>query len=321
MTEKTTVAVSSSLDRDYSFLLPLSCLLWRDVIGFDPIALLVGTESDWRARERNSIVLDQLRRFGFDHAFVGRLDGYPDHTMAQNCRQHVTALNIPDDRWVMPSDADLWPLKREFYQKHQGTGYKAVLYYANGDNFISKERGIQHDPRSVAERSAAGLRSQTIPTCHVTMKAREWRRIYGLEAAPAAGFGMAVGDVTQRTLDRYFSRCDKSDGMNLWMSDQQIMTEALCHQKWFPSGHLGGDHGSVLAVTRHGHPPVDRLCRSHPDDWGWDDFSKWTDAHLPKAPDQPEVWRNIFPMVARLLPERAAEIADYRDKHVRSYAP
>ncbi len=297
--EKTVVAVGCSTWNDYAFLMPLTCLFWRDHIRFSPLALLVGREEDWIAQARTAVALRALDEHQISRVFVGLAEGYPDYTMAQNVRQHATACpDISPETWVMPADADLWPLRRSYYQHHEGTGYKAVCYYANGDHFKGKE--------DVLERAARGLCSQTIPTCHVAMRAADWRSIYGID-----GGGDYAG-CAKKTLDAWFAvRAKEGDhGMVQWMSDQQIMTEALCHQVWFP--------GMAKMIERRGHPPLDRLCRSVPERWQeLFDASKWVDAHVHKNPDAEGNWRTLLPIVESLMPQHADWARDYREAYAR----
>lgn len=311
MSDKTTVVIGCSLDRDYNFLLPLTCLLWRDLVGYRPLALLVGAEADWEARPHCQVAVDALGLHDIPHAFIGRAAGYPDHTTAQNCRQHAAALEriesadpgrrlLGDEEWIMPADADLWPIRPAFYHQHEGTPHKAVLYYANGDHFQGK--------KTTLERAAMGLGTQTIPTCHAVMRAGDWRRIYGLIPGDVAGS-------IKQSLDAWLpSRTGREASFSLWMSDQQLMTEALCQQFWFPS--------QVHMIERRGHPPIDRLCRSVPSYWGTGEFDplKWTDAHMPKSPDSTENWKDALLIVDALLPHHSAWARAYHEEYARRAA-
>ena len=170
MMESTTVALASSQDADYEFLSVITALLWRDHIGFRPIVYLVGTFEEWSTGS-HAVVLQALRYHGIERRFVQRIDGYPYSTVAQNIRQHVAAdPAIPADEWVMPADADLFPLRRTFYQAHVGSAVRACLYYANGDRFEGKAKTMR--------RAEGRIPYQSIPTCHVTMRAGTWRELY-----------------------------------------------------------------------------------------------------------------------------------------------
>lgn len=312
---RTVVALGCSVDRDYNFLLPLTALLWRERIGHHPICLLAGSEESWRDCKRTNVAYEALVEHGIAHRFIGYAEGYPPHTTAQNCRQHAAALTqVADDDWLMPGDADLWPLWRAFYLQHASFTGRAALYYANGDHFQGKEVTL--------ERAAAGLPCQTLPTCHAVMRGKDWREVY--DVIPGD-----VASSTRKTLDEWFATRSKSsthdDGMVRWMSDQQIMTEKLCRQPWFPSGAPpsgDGAHviGEVLFINRRGHPPVDRLDRSHLHDWSTGPFQarKWTDAHMHKAPEEAAQWSATLPIVDACLPNHAEWARRYHDRYVEA---
>lgn len=292
MSEGTVVAIGCSKKLDYAFLLPLSCLFWRDLVGHEPLPMLVGDEREWLDGMRTRRVVAALRERGFEPKFVGRAEGYPDHTMAQNCRQHAAALaEIDGDTWVMPSDADLWPLVRDFYHLHYHArgDRRAVSYYSNGDHFVSKE--------DVLEKAARGLGSKTLPTCHLAMRARDWRELYDY----------VPGDVAasvRRTLDGWYpSRRGHDPKMDLWMSDQQMMTERVCAVPWFPD--------EVGMLEREGHPPLHRLDRARPH-WPKFEAGQWTDAHVHREPWTLMHWSDELQLVKALLPQHAAWAAQYR---------
>lgn len=299
--DKTLVVIGSSQDKDYSFLLPITCMLWNDVIGLFPVPLLVGTQDEWVVDPCLSLVYRAIMtRGGMHPQFIGRAEGYPDHTTAQNCRQHAAALDIPDDTWIMPADADLWPLKRDFYHQHEGTQYRAVSLYANGDHFQGKE--------NVLERSAQGLGTQTLPTCHLTMRAKDWRAIYNPIPGDIAGS-------IKKTLDAWLpTRVDVpgyDKGFHLWMSDQQLMTVALCKQPWFPGG--------VKFVGRRGHPPVDRLDRCHINDWAMPfDPTRWTDAHVHKSPYLPGMWSTLLKVIDGMMPQHSEWARKYHADYTKA---
>lgn len=290
----TLVAVSSTKESDYSYLLPFACLLWREVIGFEPVVLLVGDEREWAAESGPKACLSALRRFGFVHRFVGRIEGHTDVAMSKHSRQHLAAWSsISDDTWIIPSDADLWPFQRSYYQRHEAPSaakYKAMLYYANGDAFESGADAIA--------KFEANRRFFTIPMCHVAMRAREWRSSYNLLADDLTGS-------MRQTFARYgigdASNCPDGEtevGWTWWVnSDQRVLTYVLAKQPWFDS--------STHYVVRVGRPPIDRLDRSTKS-WskGPLDLDLYVDAHVHKKPET--AWQDLEPIIARFLPNKLA---------------
>ncbi len=331
--DRTIVVLGCSPDADYSFLLPVTALLWRR-IGFEPLALIVGRDRqpsgdkfggslEWWADNHARVALEALRHHRIATYSVAAVDGYPYATTAQVVRQHAAALRqtstfgdgvevrleIDDADWIMPADSDLWPIRREFYQRHENSLHKAVSYFWNGDHFLGKQ--IFLDKVSIRQRS------QTIPTCHVVMRARDWREVYGLTV------GENLADAVERTLIDWYERFPR-DNFNVWMSDQDIMTERLCRQSWFPNGRPPEDgeahaKDGVLFVGRRGHPPIDRLDRGHIADWDQlFDAKRWTDAHVLRAPYYPQNWQRLLPVIDALIPEHSAWAREYHRAWVSS---
>lgn len=307
MSDKTIVALGSSYDVEYAFVLPITALFWRDGIGFDPRVFLVGTEAEW-AVERRPLVVEALRHHDVPFEFVDHVPGHNYPHVAQNVRQHAACdPAITDDAWIMPGDADLWPLRRSFYQQHDRQ--RVVCYYANGDHFMGKLDALaKHD---------AGASFQSLPTCHVAMRARDWRAIYGLVLGDLHG---SISRTMNSSLAPIRQAHPEQHGWIEWMSDQWHMTERVCRQEWFPEFRLDDknvdgrfDVGEVTFINRRGHPPLDRLCRSVPERWATRyDVGQWTDAHVHKNVDKPGTWEVTFPLIESYLPEHAAWADQYR---------
>lgn len=313
----TAVIIGSSVYRDYSFVVPITALLWRDYIGFEPHIYLVGSEEEWLSvgsKEGNPYpnatrtVVEALRKHGIRHTFVPRFGGFSDGTIAQNLRQHAAADRaFPDDQWMMPGDADLWPLRPEFYRQHEGRDdLLAVSYYANGDHFQGRAETLK--------KWESGLPFQSIPTCHVAMRAKEWRVAYGIESGDdiAAAVTRSLTGEWKKFVDRY-----AGPDVNLarWCCDQWYMTERLCRQEWF-SDRVG-------LVPRHGHPPVDRLDRGLGVAGYWTqsfDRERWVDAHVHKQPEEAERWATLLPIVKALIPEYVEWAKRYREEYVNESA-
>lgn len=310
MTDRTVIAIGCSTNAEYNFLLPLTALLWREHIGHQSLALLVGSENEWKTNPRLNVALEAINKYDIHRHWLGHLDGYRDATLAQNCRLRAAAINIDPNAWIMPTDVDLWPIRKSFYQTHVGSSHRCVSLYWQGDHFLSKHAFL----KAISE----GRRSQTIPLCHVVMRAYAWRQVYGIN------IGENITKVVERTLDDWFDRFPKND-FNIWMSDQDIMTTKLCEQPWFPSGTPPHDSphthasGEVLFVPRPGHPPLDRLCRSILSRWQEPfDPTRWTDAHVHKTPYSSEHWAQLLPIIETLLPQHAEWAKKYHHDYIEA---
>lgn len=307
MTDKTHVVMGCTIESDYSLPLPITCLLWRELVGFEPRVYIVGSLRSWCERAP-LVTLNALSRHRIEAFQLSPYIDYPDGTVAKHIRQHAAAERFfCDDDWVMPADADLWPLVRDFYHQHEGAAERAVLYYSNGDHFTRKDAAL--------DGFDAGVRFFTIPMCHATMRARDWRAAWNL-----------VPDDMSASLIATFKRYGVNDASRVpdgetpaawkwWVnSDQRLLTERLCRQDWFPAHAAagGGTVGAVRFIERRGGPPRDRLDRAFPHVWHAPfEAGHYTDAHLPKEPERPERWARLLPIVDALLPQHSAWARSY----------
>lgn len=274
----THVAIGANSVRDYQFLAPLSALLWKERIGFHPI--VITCDDEW-FNNRGKVVKEAMAELEIDTIHLQSSKVYASHTLAQNCREFASCLPIADEEWIMPSDADLWPIQKEFYHAHENNGARGTLYYANGDHY------------------------QTYPTCHVTLKARDWRSL---------GYGPIGKDLTEsvEVAVTAWLRDDaphwpwKDRNFAIWMSDQALITDRLRRATW---------HDELKPVERHGHPPSTRIDRTVWRPMKADDV----DAHIQRAPDEPHVWPNVLQLFTQLLPKRGAWAAAYHQKYWESY--
>ncbi len=223
----THVTLGANSIRDYEFLAPLSALIWRDRIGFHPIVLKTYVPGE-AAQKRSVIAHEALLHHKLDFVMVPAVEGGPlweTGRTAQQSRELVGCLDLPDTDWAMPSDADLWPIKSSYYQQHYGYPGRVVSYYSNGDHY------------------------QTLPTCHVTMQLSKWRELYGVKA------GDNMTAAIKRNCDAWMPvRRWKiwEDNFAMWMADQAIVSEKV---EALPEKYV--------RIERRGHPPVDRIDRGN----------------------------------------------------------
>jgi hypothetical protein len=273
----THVLIGADSCRDYQFLAPLSALVWRDVIGFHPVVMKVG---DWAEKKRGIVALEAMQRHGIDYVHVEPMAKYEPGRTAQQCRELAGCLPIPDEEWAMPTDADLWPIRKEFYQQHYARPGRITAYYSNGDH------------------------GSTLPTCHVTMQLRKWRQLYGVKPGD---------DVTAACLRNFEEWLPKrrfwKEDLNfaLWMADQAIVTDKVFAD---PDGYIG--------IERRGHPPVDRLDRGAWPTGDYD-LAAYVDSHLLRPADQPEYWPRIRVLIEKLIPQHLDWACRYREEYILGY--
>lgn len=266
----TKVILASSTHPDYSFPVGIAALLWRDVVGYSPYVFQCA--NDW-SLPTVTIPNDFMREMGIEACRIRLLDEWPIHVTAQHCRYHAAAGSFHDDEWLMLSDADLFPLKRDFYHQHEDYAGRFAFYYSNGDN------------------------GENYPTCHIAARAKDWRDVMKLDTKDNICGSM------RRNLEGYLR--PKIAGLSpaeadfrIWVNDMHMFREWIGEKPWHPA--------ECKMIEREGHPPKDRLDRS-----AWPasyDASKFVDAHILKEPSSAANWPRLRPIVEQLIPQHLARI-------------
>lgn len=114
MSARRLAVLSATDDPRYAFFAPLTARLWRDVAVHEPLVLLVGDEAAWCGGARTALVLDRVREVA-EVAFVPRVPGVADHTVAQVARLLAAALPGDGGDYLLVGDVDMWPLDRAHF--------------------------------------------------------------------------------------------------------------------------------------------------------------------------------------------------------------
>lgn len=127
------VALSSDQNPIYQFFLPLTCAVWRERIGIEPLPVLVGDRHEWLRTLSGTIILHYLeRKLGLMPIFVRAPEGYRTSNTAQIARMYAAFDYVIDnDDVVMTSDIDMWPIDRDWFLAHLPDPGKVTSYYAN----------------------------------------------------------------------------------------------------------------------------------------------------------------------------------------------
>jgi hypothetical protein len=101
---------------DYAFNLPLTALAWER-LGFKSIILIIGSRCEWENDPTLSLIMSYLEARRATVIFVSSPLEYRP-TLSQTAR--VFAVNFPefpgkDDDFLITSDSDLWPLRKDHY--------------------------------------------------------------------------------------------------------------------------------------------------------------------------------------------------------------
>ena len=275
------VAIGCTVGHDYSAFLPFVATLWRDRIGYEPTFFLVGSEIEWSAHRYAYIPYSYLIKEGFDIRFVEHIEGIEDGTIAQCVRQHAAASDYPLDDLLICSDADLLPIRREFYYTHDPDKHAIGLYYSNG---YDSEKDWHW------------------PSCHYSMRVSTWREVMGLDVPLAEAMRLNFSDyglvakMEAKRLDpaKYWG--------HVWFTDEFVASKKIKASRYYI--------GSIHFIEREGHPPCDRLDRAC-----WPatyDIAGLTDCHSIRPIWNDDNWPRFRPLLQQLMPERIAWADEYR---------
>lgn len=146
------VVLSCTPNSAYDFFLPIAVRLWRKRIGYEPVIVLVGSESDWSSGHAK-VVRDATQ--GRVSLFES-IPGIPDSAVSMGLRQHVSALEFAEDDVILIGDVDLFPVDREFYHRYEPSRNPVGIYYAET------------------------YRDEYWPAYGVSMPVRNWREVMGV---------------------------------------------------------------------------------------------------------------------------------------------
>ena len=202
--QKKYVVIACDSTREYAFYLPLSAQVWR-LVGYEPIALLVGT--DWRLGTLPWTVI-ALNRLAALHVATHIIDLPPritHSTAAQLARLFAAAelglspLADEDRVYVLVADVDAWPLQPAHYSTRRNWSQPVHLYNA----FCCGTKPVQRsgfrrtrpafNPEAAGEVGSKGgdgtVTASTAVTDHDAIDPEqhaEWYRVYPIGAGVGA---------------------------------------------------------------------------------------------------------------------------------------
>lgn len=283
------VAIGCSTDHNYCFLLPIAAFLWRERIGYDPILYLVGKAGEravdsWESSRHAAVAWKAVRWGGFRYEFIDGIEGVEEATVAQSIRHYAAARpGLAPDDLLIPSDADLLPIRREFYHQHDPAEKPVASYYSNG--YGESEEG------------------KHFPTCHISAQVSTWRELMGIRGWDERE--AVIEQFTRRGLAARMAAkaADPSKWDAVWFEDEYSISERILMSRFWPHG--------VKLIRREGQPPRDRLDRAR-----WPakyDALDYTDCHSIRPGWSDPDWPRLRPLVAQVMPDLLAWCDKYRD--------
>jgi len=263
--------ISTNSNHSYEPFLPMTILMWRRVVGFDPLVLLTDTAAEWGGTKPGKVILSTLMDLKADVHFIGHIEGYQTAQCAQSSRQHAAALFMDETDFLLMADQDMWPLNKDWFHQHEAHPDKFTLYYANAYGPIVSPASPPY-----------------YPTPYVTATAKLWREVMGLKQTGE------IATQLQANFDRTLGR--PHDTWQGWNHDELFFGARL--KGW--EGHPSRCH----FITRDGAPPKDRIDRSGwPNAYSKEFLAGIVDAHCIRPPLVPPNWQPLRDLLMYYLPE------------------
>ncbi len=269
------VIFSSDRTATYFFCLPLTSIIWKKYIGFDPVCFLAGSEGEWLSDPLTQFVLDKTKESGAEIHFLGHVDQIGDGTLCQVSRAYGGCLEVEDDEYILTSDADMWPLNRQWFR--QGANDKLLhLFYANAYGH------------------------EKYPMCYVGAAAKQWRDIMSVQRGDSLNGKLSEQLKTDLNSNSKFFEC--------WNYDELLLGKKIKSWHNYPDGC----HMIERGPTNDG-PPVGRIDRYNWSFTSLTDVH--IDAHLLRMVWQNENWSRTVGLLECLLDKTDFDWAiSYRDK-------
>lgn len=287
------VAIGTTTGHDYSFFVPIICEIWRK-IGYTPLVYLVNfgdstSGTIYPEPKHAGVVIDALNERSVVFQFmIDPVDGIQDATLAQSIRLHAAAdERFGKDDLVIPSDADIIPIRKSFYYQHDTEKYKIASYYSNG--YIEP--------------------GEHFPSCHISATAETWREF--MEYTSSDPRQCMIETLLKYDVHKKVAAKKADPAKNWldeWFMDEHSVTAQILKSRFYPQ--------SFQHIERDGHPPKDRIDRSC-----WPaviDASKYSDCHSLRPGWATSNWTRLRPLFEQIIPEHLQWIDPYREKFLKA---
>lgn len=275
----THAVIATNQSHSYDVFAPITTLFWKEVVGFETICFLTGTQEDWRGSKSGSMIWDALDFVGAKVHVIGKLEGYQDAQAAQSSRQHAAALKLPEDDVLITGDIDMWSLDKAWFRQHDPVKWDFTSWYANAYGPLAPVPPFH-------------------PTPYIAATVKKWREVMQLEER---------GEILTQ-MQANFDRTLTPDASTWtsWWHDELFFNSKLKAWDGYPK--------RVQMIERHGQPPHDRIDRcAWPATFDWS--KKWVDTHLIRPAATRENWPRVRPLVEYYIPKWAQWVEEYVSKY------
>jgi hypothetical protein len=285
---------------DYAFYLPLTVLAWKR-IGFESIVLIVGDKGEWMNNPILSYVLENLESLSPDVTILFMSSKVANRIMlSQTARIFVANMEgfpgRPSD-FLMTTDSDLWPLRKEHYYLPKGINTRLMLLHSDCCRpFRFGGRSYKMQPMSNIGASAA-----------------TWKEIFNSQSTIVAKDSESILDYFQETFgEKVRYRVLFASGQ--WFLDQKMVTLRI--EEWF-NRQNSSKNDIVYQVSDTGFDRLHRIA------WNTDEitpemFDQFYDAHLPVDGFKSAKWETIQPLL-HLMYDKESDQYEFCDHYAMGF--
>jgi hypothetical protein len=257
---------------DYAYNVPLTALAWER-IGFRSIVLIIGSRCEWENEPALKLILTRLEERRGTAIFVDSPLQYRQ-TLSQTARIFVANMEAfpgQSGDYLITTDSDLWPLRREHYIPRPGSDI-VLVHSACCGYFSMNNKSYQHFPMS-----------------NIGASVSTWLQITNDNHSIIARDAESILDYLQEVFGE-MARSPVVVGQPAWYMDQHIVSIRIA--EWMENH----PNRSVHRVSDSGFSRIDRPT------WDADklspaDFSLKFDTHLLLKGYLPSTHARIKPLI------------------------
>lgn len=281
------IAVTAcDLKAGYYFHLPIVARLWKQA-GYELLCMQVGDIKDWANNAQASYARQEALRAGMELYSIPYMHPHLASTVAQVSRLYASFVpGLAHGDYLLTTDADLWPLSKDWYSRQDWT--KAIhLTYA--DAYVNHGVGTRYPMSHIGAK---------VGVWHHLMQPASMNPILALKSQLDQEF-------RNRDVSSYYGNTGKVAGvvpLAVWCYDEELISKRIA---LWPQNH-------VQKMTRGGNPPANRFKRK--------DYDKpvelegKVDAHMKKATPVAYFENHFRPVAERVLPNEIDWVHEYLDE-------
>ncbi len=294
------VAIASNEDSTYLFFAPITSLIWRKFVGYEPIVHLVFPQST-QLTDFVEIKLKELNIKTYDVNFLQ--NDYGTGVLASACRIYSCLIqDLDDSDYILISDIDMWPLDRDWFHLQD---WNKPMHFWGADSY----------PYAVWNM---------LPSCYNGATKQWWKNFLNVMDCYSVENGI------QKHIE-HFTMCHNAKFGKFWGYEEMLLAHLLLqipnHRssfqfidrepgQFFHPDRLHRDHWTsklledstdpCIAALRHTLKPFDGTIKG------------FKDAHLLRPGYTEENWPDLHKILTQLLSEEDLRWVEEYVKDFRS---